>query len=69
MDTWKFPSTQYRRDETATRIKTVKIKIAKIRTGCLYGGYLHYNENLNWATQYLRLGCELDTAGIVVYYR
>jgi len=46
-----------RSDKVALRItciKNVKFKILKIRTGCQYVGYLHYNENRNWAAQNLR---------------
>jgi len=39
-----------------TCIKNVKLKIIKIRTDFEYGGYF-YIENLNWATQNLRLDC------------
>jgi len=47
------------RDKVALRttcIKNVKFKIIKIRTSCQYIGYFYYSENLNWATQNLRLG-------------
>jgi len=34
-----------------TCTKNVKFKIIKIRTGCQYGGYFYYSENLNGAAQ------------------
>ena len=34
VDIWKPPSTQYGRDKVALRMKNVKFKIIKIRTGC-----------------------------------
>ena len=48
-----------RRDKVALRtacIINVKFKIIRIRTGCQHMGYVYYSENLNWATQNLRLG-------------
>jgi len=42
-------------------IKNATIKVIKIRTGFQYVGYF-YSENLNWATQNLRLGRGLDIA-------
>jgi len=47
-----------RRDKVAlrtTRIKNVKFKIIKIRTGCQYAGYFHYSERLNWAAAWTYL--------------
>jgi len=51
-----------------TCIKTVKLKIVKIRRGCQYIGYFNYSENLNWAVQNLRLGRGLDIAGLVHWF-
>ena len=69
MGIWKSPSMQYRRDKVAVKttcIKYIKLKIIKIRTGCLYIGYLYYSKNLLGRTksQNLRLGRGLDIAGI-----
>jgi len=32
-----------------TCITNFKFRLIKVRTGCQYGGYLYYSENLNWA--------------------
>ena len=55
-----------------TRNKNVKFKIINIKTGCQSIGDFYYNENLNWATQSLRLGHMrpvsrgLDIAALVI---
>jgi len=41
-----------------------QIQDCQKKTGCQYLGYFYYSENLNWATQNLRLGCGLDTADL-----
>jgi len=51
---WKSPSMWYRCDKVALRttcIRSVILKIIKIREVWQYVGYLHYSENedLNWA--------------------
>ena len=56
-----------RRDKVALRttcIKDVKFKSIKIRTACQHVRKFYCNKNLNWAAHNLRLGCELDIAGV-----
>jgi len=49
-----------------TCIKNVKFKIIEIRTGCQYGGYFYYSENLMGRTKPSTVphaGRVLDIAG------
>jgi len=54
VDTVKDPSMQYGHDNVALRttyIKSVKLKIIKMRISCQYIDYLCYSENLSWVAK------------------
>ena len=59
--TWKFPSTQYRRDKVALRTTCAastmsSLRLSKDMLSVYYVGYLHNRENLNWAACGPRVG-------------
>ena len=51
-----LPNCNGNKRDKVTRIKNVKFKIIKLRTGCQYVGYFCHSENLNWAAQNPPLG-------------